>query len=191
METKKCFKCGSVKPLSDFYKHPKMADGHLNKCKECTKKDSKENLEKNKDYYLEYDRKRSTLPHRIELRKRLYKENKDTEEYKNAQIKANKKYRKNNPEKRKAHRAIQYALSVGKLKKEPCCICGDEKSQAHHEDYSFPLNVVWLCDKHHKEAHVKSGSFRKKPAINDDWSSVVFPYDKVVEYRPIRKKMLI
>lgn len=57
METiKKCFKCNEVKNKSEFYKHPGTLDGHLNKCKSCTKKDVKENykvtIDKRKEYEL-------------------------------------------------------------------------------------------------------------------------------------------
>lgn len=41
MKTKTCFKCNIDKALSEYYKHPQMGDGHLNKCKICTKKDTK------------------------------------------------------------------------------------------------------------------------------------------------------
>ena len=58
-----------------------------------------------------------------------------------------------NPEKRKACIAVGHALRAGKLHKEPCAICGKIKSQAHHDDYSKPLDVVWLCGRHHMELH--------------------------------------
>ena len=45
---KTCFKCGKLLPLSSFYKHSGMADDHLNKCKDCTRNDTKINRKEKK-----------------------------------------------------------------------------------------------------------------------------------------------
>ncbi len=37
---KTCIKCNIAKELSEFYKHPQMPDGHVNKCKDCCKKEA-------------------------------------------------------------------------------------------------------------------------------------------------------
>ncbi len=58
---KKCFKCEITKPLEEFYKHKKMNDGHVNKCKECNKKDVRDNYQENlKDaLFIEKERERN------------------------------------------------------------------------------------------------------------------------------------
>ena len=61
-------------------------------------------------------------------------------------------WRKKFPERKKAHLKVYRALKNGILIKEPCFICGKE-SEAHHPDYSRPLDIVWLCKPHHKQAH--------------------------------------
>jgi ribosomal protein L15E len=34
-------------------------------------------------------------------------------------------------------------------------VCGAKKSVAHHEDYKKPLDVIWLCQEHHKAVHMR------------------------------------
>jgi len=53
------------------------------------------------------------------------------------------------------HKKVRRAIDAGKLVREPCEVCGNTKSEGHHEDYSKPLDVVWLCRKHHVAAHTR------------------------------------
>jgi hypothetical protein len=55
------------------------------------------------------------------------------------------------PEKARARAAVHYAVRCGKLTRMPCEVCGNPNSQAHHDDYSKPLEVKWFCPVHHAE----------------------------------------
>ena len=148
---KKCKECNTEKELTDFYKHSKMADGHLNKCIECVKsrisKHRNENLEKIK----QYDKKRAMLPHRVKARKEYIQTDKGKEARKRSIIKYKKKY----PMAYAAHVIFGNAIRDGKIKKENnCSICGSDLIvEAHHDDYTKPLNVRWLCNKCHRDWH--------------------------------------
>ena len=145
---KTCRECGIDKPMTEYYAHKQMADGHLNKCKSCVRSRVSIYSEKNSEYYKEYDKKRANLPHRVQARKEYAK----TEAGKLATKKAHQNYIEKFPLRRAAHIIVGTALKSGSLVKLSCLICGNE-SEAHHPDYSRPLDVVWLCSSHHKEAH--------------------------------------
>ena len=132
--TKTCFKCGVERPLDDFYRHPGMADGHVNKCKECAKQDTSKNYRARIDHYLAYERNRNQEADRKAARA---------------------VYARLRPEaKRRAAMVAGNAIKRGGLKRCPCEVCGTTvRVQAHHDDYSKPLDVRWLCFAHHREHH--------------------------------------
>jgi ribosomal protein S27AE len=147
---KKCFKCLAIKPLTDFYKHPQMADGRVNKCKECNRRDVRENRAEKIDYYIEYDRARAMSPDRVASKKKYLK----TEGGKLATARAKKKWLDENTIKRAAQIMVGNAVRDGRLKKEKTCKCGNTgRIHGHHDDYSKPLSVRWLCPKCHTEWH--------------------------------------
>lgn len=152
IRSKTCFKCNTVKLLSEFYKHSMMADGHVNKCKECNKKDVSENRGKKLDHYRQYDRERAKLPERQKAASAI-----------------STAWRQADKRRMKCHNAVTRAIKSGKLTREPCIRCGSIKSLAHHEDYDKPLDVMWLCQPCHKQRH--------KELLNDTETTRTPPQD--------------
>lgn len=74
-----------------------------------------------------------------------------------------KRFREKFPEKARAHDRVRRAIEKGVLVRLPCSSCGSDKSQAHHADYSKPLDVTWLCRRCHDQRHLgaAAGSVRK------------------------------
>ena len=135
---KQCFKCGQEKPLTEFYKHPQMKDGRVNKCKECNKLDVRKNREKRIDYYRAYDRERG---------------NRQTVEYR-------RHYRESNPIKTGARTMVSNFVRDGKLAKPDACEdCGAAgRLHGHHDDYAKPLEVRWLCPACYHRWHARYGA---------------------------------
>lgn len=159
---KRCFKCLVEKPTTDFYRHPRMADGFLGKCIECTKLDTRKNCEMKHDYYLQYDRNRANLPKRVSLRKSYAQTIRGSKTH----AKSLMRQRIQSPEKYKARYALTNAIRDGRVVRGVCAVCGSSQVEGHHHDYSKPLDVVWLCKKHHTEHHQQEKSRWATPAAS-------------------------
>jgi transcription elongation factor Elf1 len=143
---KTCTQCGVEQRVMDYYRT--SAGGFMAVCKACHRANVKANREANADYYREFDKARANLPHRVEARSAYQK----TPEGLAAGNRAKRRYTERNPVKKRATVAVNNALRDGRLIRQPCETCG-ERAQAHHDDYSKPLDVRWLCTTHHAEWH--------------------------------------
>ena len=131
---KKCNKCHKVKSISGFAVRNDRSAGYYGHCKACDRVKSRGKYHKNivkartraKKYYLKNPEKFA------EKSKKLVTEK-------------NFKY--------VARYLLRSAVESGKVNKLPCEVCGDKISQAHHHDYKKPLEVMWVCRKHHGEQH--------------------------------------
>ena len=150
-----CKTCLTDKPTDGFYK------GQKSKCKDCTKAAVKANRLANLEHYRAFDKARASMPHRVAARAAY----RTTTAYAESHKAAGKRWAAKHPERRRANTMLDNAVRDGRVIPWPVCAvpecCG--KPEGHHPDYSRPLDVVWLCDKHHKEAHAIAREAANQP----------------------------
>lgn len=133
---KRCGRCNIRKPSSEFNKDRRSYDGLQSLCKPCKLEANREIRARKTEKLRRYEAKRNKNPER---RKML--------------VEVNRRQRAKFPEKDHARKCVEKALRQGALQRLPCIICGNPKAEGHHEDYDKPLEVTWLCRKHHTHLH--------------------------------------
>lgn len=134
---KACTKCKLVKSAADFYRNPKSKSGLYSSCRACGavqtlrwKYASPENLKRSRERSRAWN---DAHPDKIrEAHRRSFAKH---------------------PEKQAARRVLNRAIEAGTITRMPCEKCGTPKAQGHHEDYSKPLDVRWMCQPCHGLEH--------------------------------------
>lgn len=138
---KKCIKCGEIKSAADFVIRRKAKDGLYTYCKNCSKTSIAACKRANPARTREVSRRS-----RERRAEKVAKAHKQWHE-------AGREWMKNNPEKRKAQKAVTDAVRSGKIPRVTsmkCKMCGNAAKEYHHDDYSKPLDVVPLCVSCHR-----------------------------------------
>ncbi len=137
MTTKICFKCNTEKDLSEYYKHKQMGDGHLGKCKDCTRLDSKNReieLRENPEWVESEQTRAREKYHRLGYKEK----HKPTPEMKKAAMQRHwEKY----PEKKNAGSKTSHLKSIN--------------GHLHHWSYNDEhfKDVIDISGRHHNKAH--------------------------------------
>lgn len=58
-------------------------------------------------------------------------------------------------EKKRCRALVGIKIRKGVIAKQPCSVCGNPESEAHHEDYSKPLEIIWFCRQCHVDLHTQ------------------------------------
>lgn len=152
-DLKRCSVCGESKAIDMFRRRSRASDGRQSECKTCAKSRYTENRtavrEQQRSVWANYS---------AENREKLIEKSRLYRITAAESIRASKSaYEDANRTKIDAKNAVWSQLLTGRMKRQPCEICGDEKADAHHDDYAQPLSVRWLCRTHHAQWHAEHG----------------------------------
>jgi hypothetical protein len=133
--------------LQEFYRHPMMADGYLNHCKTCkrTYQQRRDELNRQDPMWAARERARGRGKyHRLYASGRKWVWVDQPLELK-----------------RWARQVFSNAVRDGRITKPAACsACEQEvprrRLHGHHDDYSRPLDVEWLCARCHRQAHLSA-----------------------------------
>lgn len=146
---KRCTKCGEEKGSTEFYQDRTRPDGLSYNCKAC-KRANYYNRRTKEEIHETNKRWRAANAERLsEYFKRLSQ----TSGRKSARTKCSKDMRAKYPEKYRARQLVNIAIKIGRIMRQPCGVCASVRSEAHHDDYSKPYEIRWLCRQHHNEHH--------------------------------------
>lgn len=99
------------------------------------------------------------------------------------QVAALRRFRAKHPEKYAAYGAVAAAKRNGTLRPQPCEGCATTvRVHAHHEDYSKPLVVRWLCHACHMRTHCPN----PKPTRVGHYGPTLRRTSRVVEAKRLR-----
>lgn len=161
---KRCTKCGLFKAMDQFYRSKSNKDGRHGSCAKCwgirregnRQKEDAPYYERNKEQIAARNRKRcreTRKPASTSVRDAYH----STPQAKARALARQRLYYKNpdNRPRYKAQRAVARALACGTLERpSECGQCGRRvRISAHHEDYTKPLEVIWLCQSCHVLLH--------------------------------------
>jgi hypothetical protein len=155
---KRCACCLTVKAVTDFSVDRSRPDGLARNCRQCDARRSKQRRLRDGDLLRVRERLRySVSPDR---QRQAAAEYRRSERGKRLNALAVQRYRERNAEKYRAHIEVRKAIAAGILSKPSCCELAhlggcSGRLEAHHHDYSRPLDVRWLCVSHHQSRHHK------------------------------------
>ncbi len=154
--SKTCSKCGEEKGCDLFSKDKSRKDGLDPWCKGCKSEHQRNNREaannRNRVYRVVHKDKCNQY-----ARDYMRSHKKERNQYAH-------RYKEDNPDRRAAHTFLNNSVRDGEITRPSCCDnCGvhSYRIEAHHSDYSKPLDVKWLCGNCRGKEHRLPNEARK------------------------------